>query len=148
MIRAMKKLLAFVILASVSLQSWGYCFKEAAKRYSVDESLLRAIAKTENASFDPNLVRTSKEGWEFMGLMMVSSIWLPELKKFGIDRERLLEPCVNVNVGAWVLADGMHKYGRTWKAVGAYNTGKYSKDDDAQMRYINKVWKNLHGVNR
>lgn len=144
----MKKLLASVVLISASFHASAFCFKEAAQRYSVDEALLRAIAKTENASFDPNLVRTSKEGWEFMGLMMVSSIWLPELSKFGIDRGKLLDPCLNVNVGAWVLADAIQKYGRTWKAVGAYNTGKYSVDDEAQRRYIRKVWKNMHGVNK
>ena len=139
----MKKLLALLLLVFVCSHASAFCFKEAADRYKVDEHLLRAIAKTENAAINPDLV-VRKDGWEFMGLMMVSSIWLPELKKFGIDRQRLLEPCVNVNVGAWVLSDAINKYGLTWKAVGAYNTGKYSEDVAAQRRYITKVWKNLN----
>ncbi|WP_425953159.1 lytic transglycosylase domain-containing protein [Ralstonia pseudosolanacearum] len=144
----MKKLLATFLLAVASSQASAFCFKEAADRYKVDEALLRAIAKTENAAFNPNLVIKSEDGWEFMGLMMVSSIWLPELKKFGIDRQRLLDPCVNVNVGAWVLADAIHRFGFTWKAVGAYNTGKYSKDLAAQQRYVRNVWKNFNQERR
>lgn len=150
-IRTMKKLLTtllFAVLAVASTHAWAFCFKEAADRYQVDERLLRAIARTENAAYDPRLVIRDKDGWEYIGLMMISTIWLPELKKYGIDRERLMDPCINVNVGAWVLRDAQVRYGATWKSVGAFNTGKYSDDTAAQRRYITKVWRNFNKENR
>lgn len=140
----MRKLLSIVLLAIATGHAWaaGACFREAADRYHQDERLLRAIGATENAQGNPQLVISGPGGREYIGLMMISSIWLPELGKFGITRQDLLDPCINVNVGAWVLAEDELKYGRTWKAVGAYNTGVYSADDAAQRRYVSKVARN------
>ncbi|HIH2745484.1 TPA: lytic transglycosylase domain-containing protein [Burkholderia lata] len=142
----MKKLLLLICFSVITGSAFAQdaCFAQAAQRYQVDERLLRAIVMTENAQFDPRLVIRSKEGWEYIGLGMISSIWLPVLEKYGITRESLMDPCVNVNVEGWILRDAENRYGKTWKAVGAYNTGKYSADDDAQRRYVRKVWKNYY----
>jgi len=144
----MRNLLIAIFLAGMSAHASASvaCFDEAAQRYRVDERLLRAIAKTENASFDATLVVKGPGDYEYLGLMMVSSIYLPELNKFGITRQSLLDACINVNIAAWILRRAENRYGQTWKSVGAYNTGEYSANDDAQRRYVRKVWKNYYGV--
>lgn len=136
-----KLLIAFLLAASLGqAHAKSACFDEAANRYHEDVRLLRAIAQTENAGHDPRLVISGPGGRDYIGLMMVSSIWIPTLARFGISREDLMDPCINVNVAAWILRDAENRYGKTWKSVGAYNTGKYSADDAAQMRYVRKVW--------
>ncbi len=131
-----------VLLIGGAGSARAYCFAEAAKRFGLDESLLRAIATTENAKYDPALVVQIGQR-EYIGLMMVSTIWLPELSRLGVTRESLKDACVNVLVGAYILKDAVRMYGLTWKAVGAYNTGVYSDNTDAQKRYIKKVWNNI-----
>ncbi|MFC0022236.1 transglycosylase SLT domain-containing protein [Neisseria gonorrhoeae] len=30
-------------------------------------------------------------------------------------------PCTNVHIGAWILANSYRQHGKSWEAVGAYN---------------------------
>jgi soluble lytic murein transglycosylase-like protein len=70
--------------------------------------------------------------------MQINSSWLKTLGRYGVTGESLFKPCVNADVGAWILADNFRRMGVTWDAVGAYNamtpwkrvkyaTGVYSK---------------------
>lgn len=67
--------------------------------------------------------------------MQINTWWLPKLQKFGIGEEQLYDPCVNVNVGAWVLAQNFQTFGPTWKAVGAYNARSVGK----QIVYVRTI---------
>ena len=135
----MKNLLMAVTILCASQSATAYCFKEAASRYHVDESLLIAIAKTESR-LDQNAIGRNQNGTEDIGLMGINTSWLPKLRKFGIDRKRLEDPCINANVGAWILAENFIQHGRTWNAVGAYN----AKTPAKREIYIQKVWNNLY----
>lgn len=73
--------------------------------------------------------------------MGINSIWLPQLAKYGITRERLFDPCTNVMVGAWIYAGHVRKYGYSWKAVGAF----HSKTPDKSAVYVQKVAKAIYG---
>ena len=130
------------ILIAVTLllgsQAHALCFKEAAERYKVSETLLRAIAKTES-NFNAKASNINTNGTEDIGVMQINSSWLPTLKQFGIGREELKQACTNVNVGAWIMAKNIEQHGDTWRAVGAYNARSPSK----QAVYIQKVWRNL-----
>lgn len=136
----MKPLLSIlaVALGLACGSAHAFCFAEAAARYRVDESLLVAIAKTESG-LRGNALHVNEDGSEDIGLMQINSGWLPKLQRHGIDRAKLLDPCVNANIGAWILAENFVQHGRTWKAVGAYNARSESK----QQIYIKKVWGNL-----
>lgn len=136
----MNKLKSLLLVSALLLASQAHalCFKEAAARYNVNETLLMAIAKTES-SFNPNARNVNTNGSEDVGVMQINSFWMPTLRQFGIGREELKDPCVNVNVGAWILAQNIQQYGDTWRAVGAYNARSPAK----QAIYIQKVWRNL-----
>lgn len=130
-----------ILLAAALLlgsQAHALCFKQAADRYKVSETLLKAIAMTES-DFNPAASNVNTNGSEDIGVMQINSSWLPSLSKFGIGRAELKDACTNVNIGAWVLAQNIAQYGDTWRAVGAYNARSPSK----QAIYIQKVWRNL-----
>lgn len=96
------------------------CFDEAAQAYRVSAPLLRAVARVES-SMRPSAVNRShlaRTGTVDLGLMQVNSSWS---KRLGLTEAELREPCTNVKVGAWILADALSRHGNTWEAVGAYN---------------------------
>jgi soluble lytic murein transglycosylase-like protein len=137
--RSITLLLAKLALVLSSQEADAFCFREAALRYGVSEVLLQAIARAESA-MNPTALNRNADGTEDIGLMQIHSSLLPILARYGIDRQRLLDdPCVNVNIGAWVLADNIRRYGPTWKTVGAYNAMSSHK----QQSYVSKVWRQL-----
>lgn len=125
------------LLLSVSIHAQAFCYQEAGQRYGIDPKLLRAIAKVESSE-NPRAINQNKGSTDY-GLMQINSSWLPKLKTFGITKEDLWNPCVSVNVGAWILSNNVQAHGRTWKAIGAYNARSHRK----QLIYANKVHRML-----
>lgn len=97
------------------------CWETSAAKYGIDPFLLTAIAQVESG-LNPNAYTPLKDGSENLGIMQVNTKTLRELKTFGITREQLLEPCVNIDVGAWKLASLFRDHGVTWYAIGAYHS--------------------------
>lgn len=117
------------------------CWQEAGSRYRIDPALLYAIARTESA-LNPAASHRNRDGSIDIGLMQINSAWLRDLAKYGISARDLWEPCTNIHVGAWVLAQKIRKLGMTWEAVGAYNaTTPYKR-----AHYAWKVYANLERV--
>jgi len=114
------------------------CWEEAAARYQVNSALLVAIARTESG-MNPRAVGHNRNGTRDLGLMQINSAWLPTLATHGIREHDLLDACTSIHVGAWVLAQNIHRLGYTWEAVGAYNAATPS----LRKTYIDKVKKNL-----
>jgi soluble lytic murein transglycosylase-like protein len=138
---------AFIfLLVQIATPAWaGSCFVSAGARYNIHPWLLYAIADVES-SVNPaavNGAHAERTRSVDIGLMQINSRWLPRLGEYGIDAKRLLDPCVNVHVGAWILADLFARHGATWEAVGAYNAScTRLKGADCQRRrswYANQV---------
>jgi soluble lytic murein transglycosylase-like protein len=110
------------------------CWEQAAHRHQVNPHLLVAIAEVESG-LRPQAIGRNANGSIDIGLMQINTLWLPELRRHGITARDLLDPCVSVHVGAWVLAQKMRRHGNTWVAVGAYNAGS----DVLRERYARKV---------
>ncbi len=117
-----------------SLAAPATCWEQAARRYQVNPYLLVAIAEVESG-LRPGAIGRNTNGSIDIGLMQINSLWLPELQRHGIAPRDLLDPCVSVHVGAWVLAQKMRLHGNTWTAVGAYNAGSAV----LRERYARKV---------
>lgn len=115
------------------------CWEQAAQKYGVNVHLLHAIAKTES-SLNPSAInRANSNGTYDVGLMQINSTWLPRLRQFGIQEKDLYEPCVSIDVGAWILAHNIRQFGNTWAAVGAYNTPNPTRG----LQYAHRVYRNL-----
>lgn len=120
----------------------AFCFADAARRYGVDERLLMAIAKQES-DFQPHAQHTNENGSVDVGLMQINSQHFKALSKFNITEQALLDPCVNLHVGAWILAKAIKEHGATWRAVGAYNAGSKPEREADRTNYAAKVSKHF-----
>ena len=127
-------LISFSLLTVIPIPGKAACFEEAASRYQVPSVLLKAISRVESAG-NPNALNRNKDGSVDIGHMQINSRWLAKLSHFGISRDQLWDPCTNTLVGAWILAQNVHRIGYSWNAVGAYNAASPEKRD----RYARKV---------
>ena len=80
--------------------------------------------------------------------MQINSIHLPALARYGISREHLFDPCTSQQVGAWILADCIRRFGAIWKSVGCYCAGPASKNTEAQIKYVLDVRRFYEGYKR
>ena len=141
-------LATFAILAIVP--AWAQaCWEEAAQRYGISADLLYAIARVES-NLNPRAVNRShlqRTGSYDIGLMQINSGHLRTLSRNGIREADLFEPCTNIRVGAWLLADSFSRRGATWDAVGAYNAAcsqlKGKDCTEARAKYAWRVYRQL-----
>ena len=121
------------------------CFEKASNHYQIDINMLLAIATVES-EFDMSATNVNRNGSMDYGVMMINSHWQPKLEEMGIEWEEVTtSPCLNIHVGAWVLANNFARVGVNWYAVGAYNAGFGSSDltRTNRRRYAAKVYQSL-----
>lgn len=124
----------------------AFCFKEAGQRYQIDPTLLHAIALQES-SMNPRATNHNKDSKGRVistdyGVMQINSSHIPKLIKLGIlkSKEELLKnPCLNVQIGAWVLAGAFQTCDVNWECLGAYNAG-FKRNNPRRMIYARKVF--------
>lgn len=133
----MRRIVLILLLSSLALPAYAgdeYCFEEAASRYHVPAALLWAVAKVESG-FNPTAINWNRNGSLDYGVMQINSFWL---KSIGEDRWKALgDPCFNIHMGAYVMADCLRRYGYTYEGIGCYNADSYDK----RIRYASKVVK-------
>jgi soluble lytic murein transglycosylase-like protein len=125
----------FLVLAAAPAHA---CWDDAAHRYAVSSALLYAIARVESG-LNPTAVGWNRNGTRDIGLMQINSTWLPTLARYGVTERDLLEPCMSIHIGAWILAGNFAGLGYTWEAVGAYNAAHPS----LRRAYVHKVRRHL-----
>ncbi|KQB57334.1 MULTISPECIES: lytic transglycosylase domain-containing protein [Acidovorax] len=135
-----------LFVAPVAWARIDECLRSAAAYQQVPHEWLVAIAKTES-NFNPAAVNRNRNGTTDHGLLQVNSVWLGTLAKFGITEPDLYDPCINAQVGAWILAQNIRQFGFTNEAIGSYNTGPNGKPA-AKLIYVQKVVKSWNKLQR
>lgn len=123
-------------LLNISSQTHG-CWDGAARAYKLDPWLLMAIAKVES-SFNNTAINKNKNSSTDIGMMQINTIWLPTLKKFGINPQDLMNPCTSIFVGAWIMAQNIKNFGYNLDGIGAYNS---PRNVTIRREYAKKVYK-------
>jgi soluble lytic murein transglycosylase-like protein len=101
------------------------CVHHTNNRYGLPKNLLWAIKEAEGAG--NGVVSTNRTGTKNLGSWQHNTITLPELRKYGVTGEALLNSeCAAAYVAGWKLAKAHEKF-KSWKlAVAAYNAGEGS----------------------
>jgi transglycosylase-like protein with SLT domain len=137
-----------VCLALSATPAWALpCWQQAAQRYGVPAELLYAIARVES-NLNARAVNRShlqRTGTYDIGLMQINSGHLRTLARYGIREADLYEPCTNLHVGAWLLANSVARRGLSWDTVGAYNAACTQLKGQACTRARNQyAWRVYH----
>ena len=98
-----------------------------ANEYNMDENLIYAIIKAES-NFDENAVsRSNAVG--LMQLMYDTAVDIAKILDIEIDKEKLLQPDININLGTKYMSMLMQKYQNLEVALAAYNAGSGNVDN-------------------
>lgn len=97
------------------------CINQAAIAYHVSASMIISILKIEGGR---NGVKSrNKDGSYDYGPMQINSRWLSVVVPYGYTEHDLqYNPCINVAVGTWILANNMAKGKTVWSGVGDYHS--------------------------
>lgn len=116
------KIIAFLVCGAVA---WGnpyaHTFAEAGRYFGIDPTLLMRIATIES-SMNPRAININKNGTRDIGLMQINTIHLKRLSKIGVTQQALMDPEVNVYVGALLLSSHIRKSGYNLDAIGRYHS--------------------------
>lgn len=140
-------LVMLLLCGSVPVQA--FCFEAAGHKYQVDPRLVKAIAIGESG-LNPKAMninkdkKTGREKSTDYGLMQVNSTHIPQLVAMGVIHSKddlLTRPCLNVQIGTWILAKHLQVCGVSWNCLGSYNAGFRADRHETRERYANRIWR-------
>jgi soluble lytic murein transglycosylase-like protein len=111
----------FVTVLSLFGTAYDPIFEKAGNDFGIEPTLLQRIATIES-SLNPRAINQNKNGTVDIGLMQINSMHLRSLSRIGVTREALLDPEVNVYVGALLLSSHIRKKGYNLEAIGCYHS--------------------------
>ncbi|RAT12179.1 MULTISPECIES: lytic transglycosylase domain-containing protein [Lonsdalea] len=144
----MLRLFTFLSLLLLCPHAGAFCFEAAGMKYHIEPLLLKAIATGESRlqSKATNINRDKKTGRTLSvdyGLMQVNSTHIPVLMAEGIIRnsqDLLVRPCLNVQIGTWILAKHFQVCGISWNCLGSYNAGFRKDRHETRESYANRIY--------
>jgi len=116
-----KLILLISCLATLWSTPYDRSFAEAGKTFGIDPALLKRIATIES-SMNPRAINNNKNGTRDIGLMQINSMHLNPLSKIGVTQQALMDPEVNIYVGALLLSSHIRKRGYNLSAIGCYHS--------------------------
>jgi len=120
-----------------------HCINEAAMQYFVPARMIVAVLQIEGGKVGQ--ANKNRNGTFDYGPMQVNSIWLKKIKKYGYTAYDLqYNPCVNVKVGTWILAQEIADSRVLWRGVGDYHSHTYLKN----LKYSSKIRRVYNLINK
>lgn len=115
------RLLIISFIISINLQAESY-YIQAGKHFGINPQILWAIAHKET-KHNPKLIsKKNKNGTYDIGIMQINSVHLPRLKnEYNITENDLLDPKINIFIGAEILKKCFDKHGATQNGITCYN---------------------------
>lgn len=110
-----------VTLMAVETNRYDPYFDEAGKYYNIPPLLLKKIATIESG-INPKALNRNANGTLDYGLMQINSTHLRRLSKWGITKDNILDPKVNIYAGSWLLSEHIQAHGFNLQAVGRYHS--------------------------
>lgn len=123
-----------MILIVCPIVAGASCIDDAATRYDVPVSIIKAISTVESTN-NPLAINRNSDGSYDIGYMQINSRWVPMLRRYGINEQSLFDLCTNVYVGTWIIAQNFRRFGYGWDAIGAYN----AHDKRKRIIYAHRV---------
>lgn len=96
-------------------------FEAAGNHYNIPPLLLKKIATIESG-INPRALNRNANGTLDYGIMQINSAHLKRLARWGITRENIMDPKVNIFVGSWLLSEHIKTHGFNLQAVGRYHS--------------------------
>ncbi|MDB5478439.1 MAG: BfpH [Alphaproteobacteria bacterium] len=124
------------------------CLMLAAQTYSVPPAVIVGIMQVEGGRIG-QVVGPNKNGTFDLGPMQINTMWLPSLAKYWRvnynTAYRMVkdDPCVNVNVAAWILRQRLNESRNLTLAIAHY----HSKTPRFGYVYARKVIGAMRGLN-
>ncbi|ASN13909.1 lytic transglycosylase domain-containing protein [Pantoea ananatis] len=126
----------------------AFCFDAAGAKYHIDPLLIQAIATGESSLHAgiTHINRDARTGRALStdyGLMQVNSTHIPSLIAKGFisrPQDLLTKPCLNVQIGTWILATHFQVCGISWNCLGSYNAGFRKDRHETRESYANRVY--------
>ncbi len=141
------KMMTFWLAISLTTAAQAFCFNEAGAIYQIDPKLLKAIAQQESSLLAKAAnINRDQQGRVLSvdyGLMQVNSTHIAKLQKMGVIRDQqdlLNHPCLNVKIGAWILAQHLRKCGVNWACLGSYNAGFHPRNEKKRLHYAQQIY--------
>lgn len=140
--------LSLLLLLLYFSSARAFCFGAAGEKYRVDPLLIEAIAFGESSlrpgiTHDNRDPKTGKFTSRDYGLMQINSAHIPGLISQGFIHDAndlLTRPCLNVQIGTWILARHFQVCGVSWNCLGSYNAGFRQDRHETREAYANRVY--------
>lgn len=98
-----------------------HCINESAYEYHVPAKLIIAVLNVERGR--AGVAHRNKNGTYDLGPMQINTSWWPRLYSYGITPQQVLyDPCKNVEVGTWILANSITDNKDLLFGIGAYHS--------------------------
>ncbi len=128
---------------AADVPQWQSCFVVAGHKYGIDPLLLEAIARQESGLNPLAVNDRNTDGSSDYGLMQINTLHIPGLVREGLIsgyRDLLTRPCLNIQIGARLLARHFQRCGVNWNCLGSYNAGFADTRHRLRERYADRVW--------
>ncbi|MFA6394857.1 MAG: lytic transglycosylase domain-containing protein [Sulfurimonas sp.] len=114
-------LITLIFLSLYGTSRFEPIFEKAGHDFGIEPSLLARIATIES-SMNPRAINQNRNGTVDIGLMQINSMHLKRLSAIGVTKQALLDPEVNIYVGALLLSSHIRKRGYNLSAIGCYHS--------------------------